>query len=233
MPPGVDASLQLPPVGRGSTRTELVAEAIRTAIIEGRFPPGTMLVERRLAEGMGVSKTPVREALIRLARSGLVDVTENGGAVVCSFDAAAMLDVYDVRLQLEPWAVERAVEREGKAIVTDGGAAIELAAAAAERRDQAHMSLANRQFHRSLYAKCGNDLVRGILDDLQDRVALGTVSLLWSRGPSWRSEEEEHRSILEAIAEGDPRRACARLRDHLARARDRVAASGQSPPERR
>jgi len=150
----------LTPIGRGSTRTDLATESIRLAIIEGRFPPGATLVERRLAESLGVSKTPVREALIRLARSGLVDVGDNRQAVVRQLGVEAMLEVYDARLQLEPWAVGQAVARAPGDIPEAASAALADAESAMAAGDQARMSLANRRFHRALYARCGNAVVR-------------------------------------------------------------------------
>ena len=222
-----DAATQpdLAPVGRGSTRTDLVTEAIRSAIIEGRFEPGMTLVERRLADQLGVSKTPVREALIRLARSGLVDVTDNRGAVVRHLDGAALLEDYDVRLRLEPWAVERAVQNAPEQVHAEGLAALAAAGEAIERGERSQISLANRGFHRTLYARCGNEIVRDILDNLQDRVALGTVALLWSRQATWRTEGDEHRAILDAVGEADGAKAAALLNSHLVKARGKVPAA--------
>jgi DNA-binding GntR family transcriptional regulator len=226
--PQHQADTTLPPVGRGSTRTDLVAESIRLAIVEGRFPAGTTLVERRLAESLGVSKTPVREALIRLARSGLVEVGDNRQATVRQLGVDALLEVYDARLQLEPWAVQRAVELAAAEIPAAAGAALDDAESAMASDDRARMSLANRRFHNALYAPCGNELVRAFLDDLQDRVALGTVSLLWSRSSTWGDELKEHRRILTAARKGDPVAASDRLREHLLNARAKLLA-GHEP----
>lgn len=197
-------------------------QAIRSAIIEGRFEPGMTLVERRLADALGVSKTPVREALIRLARTGLVDVTDNRGAVVQHLNAPALLEVYDVRLRLEPWAVERAVQNAPEQVHTEGLAALTAAGEAIQRGERSQISLANRSFHRTLYARCGNEIVRDILDNLQDRIALGTVSLLWARKATWVTESDEHWAILDAVAQADGAKAASLLDAHLVKARDKV-----------
>jgi DNA-binding GntR family transcriptional regulator len=220
MPEEIEPALM--PVGRGSTRTDLATESIRLAIIEGRFPPGAVLVERRLAEALGVSKTPVREALIRLARSGLVDVDDNRQAVVRELSVQDMLEVYDARIELEPWAVGRAVAIAAGEIPEPAAAALDDAESAMATGDRARMSLANRRFHRALYAPCGNSVVRAFLDDLQDRVALGTVALLWSRSASWRTETKEHRGILAAVRKRDPELARNRLGAHLVSARAKL-----------
>ena len=98
----------LPPLPRSTTTSDLVVDSIRDAILSGRLAPGETLVERRLAELLGVSKTPVREALIALAVSGLVTVTPNRGAVVRAVDVEDVRKAYEVRLLLEPWAVAKA-----------------------------------------------------------------------------------------------------------------------------
>ena len=100
-------SLGLSPLSPVSSRADLVAESIRSAILAGRIRPGDTLVERRLAAELGVSKTPVREALIMLAAGGLVVLTPTRGTSVRVLDADDLRKIQEVRLLLEPWAVGR------------------------------------------------------------------------------------------------------------------------------
>ncbi|MQA98400.1 MAG: FCD domain-containing protein [Streptosporangiales bacterium] len=205
-----------------SSRSDLVAEAIRTAILGGQLKPGATLVERRLAAQLGVSKTPVREALIRLARSGLVSMNPNRGVTVRDIDVQELRAVYEVRLQLEPWSVARATEQLTTADIQDAKALLREARREMRRKDYGALTLVNRRFHRALYARCGNHLVVSILDDLQDQLALGIVSVLWHKSPTWAEETEEHEAIFQAAARRDGIEAADLMRTHIDRSLHRM-----------
>jgi DNA-binding GntR family transcriptional regulator len=194
------------------SRTEAVLDAIKHAILTGRLVPGQPLVETELAVQLGVSKTPVREALKTLAGAGLVTMSPYKGATVRTVDDALAWSLYDVRLLLEPEAVRRSVRVGGAAHWQAAGVALDRAEAAADRAER---SLANREFHRALYLGCGNELMAGILDGLRDQTALVTA-IVWTRSPSWEQEAGEHRAILEAAVAGRAERAADLLREHIA-----------------
>ena len=97
--------------GATPSRTEAVLDAIKRAILAGELRPGQSLVETELAQLLGVSKTPVREALKTLAGAGLVTMSAYRGATVRAIDPASAAAIYDLRLLLEPEAVRRAVGR--------------------------------------------------------------------------------------------------------------------------
>ena len=144
-----------------ASRTDFVLESIKEAILNGKLKPGQALVETDLAATLNVSKTPVREALKTLAGSGLVVMSPYKGAAVRTVDAEMAGSVYDVRMLMEPEALRRAIGL---------GASFDDAAQALEDvSDLARRSLANRRFHRALYAGCGNPLMIQILDGLGTR----------------------------------------------------------------
>jgi DNA-binding GntR family transcriptional regulator len=203
------------------SRTVAVLDAIKHAILSGELRPGQPLVETDLAEVLGVSKTPVREALKTLAGAGLVTVSPYKGAVVRVVGDAEARHIYDVRLLLEPEALGRAVARRraGEA-GGDWPAAHEALDQADHASDQAERSLANRDFHRELYAGCGNPLLVRMLDDLRDQTALISVAAWrheppWLGTPSWEHEAAEHRAVLQAAEDGDADRAAGLLRAHI------------------
>jgi DNA-binding GntR family transcriptional regulator len=191
------------------SRTEAVLESVKHAILTGELKPGQALVEVELAERLGVSKTPVREALKTLAGTGLVVMLPYKGATVREVDRALARAVYDMRLLLEPVAAGRS---------TLSGRALEEARAALDAADRAEdaadRSLANRAFHRALYAGCGNPLLVKTLDELRDQTAL-VSSAAWARQPSWEQEAREHREILRAAAAGDCEQVRALMRGHI------------------
>jgi DNA-binding GntR family transcriptional regulator len=204
--------------GATPSRTEAVLNAIKRAILAGELPPGQSLVETELAQMLGVSKTPVREALKTLAGAGLVTMSAYRGATVRAIDPASAAAIYDLRLLLEPEAVRRAVGRGAAEAgpVQAGWASAHAALQASDAAtDQAQRSLANREFHRALYLACGNSLLVKTLDDLRDQTAL-VSALSWEQAPSWQQEAAEHQAILAAARRGAATEAAALLRAHIA-----------------
>jgi DNA-binding GntR family transcriptional regulator len=196
------------------SRTVAVLEAIKHAILAGELRPGRPLVETDLAAVLGVSKTPVREALKTLAGAGLVTMHPYKGAVVRTLDDEQARHIYDLRLLLEPEALRRAVSAN-----YHWRRAHDALARADASKDQAERSLANRDFHHELYAGCGNPLLTSMLDDLRDQTALVSAAA-WRHDPaggtpSWEHEAAEHRGVLTAAASGDRDRAATLLTAHI------------------
>lgn len=211
----VEGSARLRPLTGPASRTDLVAGSIREAILAGDLKPGETLVERRLSEQLGVSKTPVREALISLAHTGLVTVVPNKGITVRRLTLDDVRKVYEVRLLLEPWAAT-ATARTGNAdALAQAQEALNEAAGLLSSSEHSRLSMVNRRFHRALYSSCGNELVVSQLDGLQDLTALAVVNLLWDRWPTWREEFVEHAEILSAASEGKAEDVERLVRDHI------------------
>ncbi|MHA6795467.1 GntR family transcriptional regulator [Pseudonocardia bannensis] len=217
-------------LGRVATRSDLVAESLRAAILAGRLRPGQTLVERHLAAMLGVSKTPVREALIALTASGLIVMSRHAGAVVRTLSAPEVRTIYELRLLLEPWAVGRAARRHGPAAAAEARAALDEAEAGAAAGDPVAVNLANRRFHRALYSRADNELVTAQLDRVQDLVALALqVAQVWRGGarPFGQAERAEHAGIVAAVAAGESERAEALARAHV----EHAAAALELPPD--
>ena len=214
--------------GAAPSRTEAVLDAIKRAILAGELRPGKSLVETELAQLLGVSKTPVREALKTLAGAGLVTMNAYRGATVRAIDPASAAAIYDLRLLLEPEAVRRAVGRgaaeaspiQASPVQASWASAHAALTASDAATDQAQRSLANREFHRALYLACGNILLVKTLDDLRDQTAL-VSALSWEQAPSWQQEAAEHQAILAAARRGAATEAAALLRAHIAGFADR------------
>ena len=212
------------------SRTVAVLDAIKHAILTGELRAGQSLVETDLAEVLGVSKTPVREALKTLAGAGLVTMNPYKGAAVRIVDDEQARHVYDARLLLEPEALTRTV-----AAGHDWRSAREALVRADKTPDQADRSLANRDYHRELYLGCGNPLLVRMLDDLRDQTALVSAAAWrhepdWLGTPSWQQEAAEHRAILAAAEDGDAQRAAGLLRAHITSFADRHFPDTQESP---
>ncbi len=196
------------------SRTEAVLTAIKHAILAGELRPGQSLVEAELAQRLGVSKTPVREALKTLAGAGLVTMSAYRGATVRSIDEADAAAIYDLRLLVEPEALRRAVRESAAGGAAGWALAAGALAVAGAAVGQAQRSLANREFHRGLYLGCGNSLIVKVLDDLRDQTAL-ISALSWAQVPSWEQEAAEHEAVLAAARRGEADRAAGLLRRHI------------------
>lgn len=202
--------MPLTDAGMAPSRTARVLEIIRTAILSGELAPGSALVEQELAAQLGVSKTPVREALKTLEGTGLVEMAPYRGATVRAVTRADAEAIYDLRLLLEPEAVHRTVA--AGADLTGAAESLRRARTAAS---SAERSLCNREFHRTLYAGCGNALLVSTLDGLRDRTALVSAAS-WARSSTWEAEAAEHEAILAAATAGDATAARRLTAEHTA-----------------
>lgn len=210
------------------SRTELAIEAIRKAILSGAIAPGEQLVERSLAEQLGVSKTPIREALRYLQTSGLVESHPLRGMVVRRADATLVKNLYEFRLLIEPTAVQLAVAHTETSVLRRAHQALDAADSLGDTGDFSGLSDLNRTFHELMYERCPNQILRSRLDALRDELTL-LASSGWRADPSWRMEAGEHRRILAAVEEGDADKARLLTHAHIESAWHRLSASIGSP----
>ena len=206
------SSRTLPQLGTTVSRADLVAETIRTSILNGTLKPGDILAERQLADQLGVSKTPVREALIGLSQTKLLVANRNKGMTVRTLSSAEVRHVYEERLLLEPWALRRTIE-DKRTDFTNATQA--LREAETHATDPAAKVMANRRFHQALYSECENRLVVDTLNSLQDIVALAAITVFWRKWSTSNTESHEHENILTAAINGDATQAESMLRDHI------------------
>ena len=176
--------------------------ALEDAILCGEFKSGDALTELGISEQLGVSRTPVRGALHRLAEEGLVSLAPNRGAVVVGVTKDDLIDIYRIRTRLEGLASALAAENmteEEKKILTDS---VELAEFYIRRQDAEHMKELDTAFHSTIYQASGSRLLCKILSDLHRNIRVYRKLSLTADGRLEKSVEE-HRGILEAILCGD------------------------------
>jgi len=191
-----------------------VQRELERMILDGELTAGERLTESTLADAMGVSRGPVREALRGLAQFGLVDVVANRGVVVRSVDTGEALDLYDLRSGIFGVACE-AVARRGDPAAVDELRAIQAELAAAMRAtDRDAYYAANIRFHRRLLELSGNRAAR----EAYERV-VASMHLFRRRGlaaaVNMQASFAEHEAIVAAIAAGDPDAAGAAGRAHV------------------
>jgi DNA-binding GntR family transcriptional regulator len=198
----------------GVTARDRVYAALREAIVSAELEPGRRLSENELAERLGVSRTPVREALARLRDERLVAIVPQLGTFVPLIDPEAVADASFVREALECNAIRLATERATPADL----AALRANLAAQERAeadgDSDAFDLLDEELHRSLCRLSGRDIAWQL--SMRARGQLDRVRRLSLPEPGYRAEMvAEHRAVLDAVAAGDPETAERVLRHHL------------------
>ncbi len=197
---------------RTRSRADFVYESLRDAISDGRIAAGERVREEEVAGNLGVSRTPVREALQRLQQRGLLVLGAGRGLVVAELSQHQVLQLYAMREILEGSAARFAAQH-----ATGGDIAIlyrlqrELANAPA---DASMLVTLNRRFHQAIYEAAHNQYLIQTLNILHDSLALLHNSTF--RVPSRRSDsDEEHHRIVAAIERRDPNAAEDAARAHI------------------
>jgi DNA-binding GntR family transcriptional regulator len=171
--------------------------------------PGAVIDERQLVERLAIGRTPVREALRRLAQERLVEVYPRRGMFVSGVDVRELARLSEVREVLEPEAARLAAERATDADRRELGALlVELDTAGGE------LMALDERIHRAVYRAAHNDLLEATLEQYYV-LALRIWSMALDRAHDLGEAVEEHRALLEAIRSGDAERAADTMRAHV------------------
>lgn len=195
-------------------------EAIRNAV----FAPGYQGSEGEIAAQLGMSRTPVHEAIIRLQEEGLVRVLPRRGVLVSAISPADMREIYEVVIALETASAELLAEKpaaERGRIADELDAVNGAMAAALAREDLVAWAEADGQFHRILVERSGNGRLFRMFASIMDQSHRARMLTLRLR-PKPSLSIEEHRAIAAAVREGDAAAARDRAKAHRARARDQL-----------
>lgn len=191
-------------------------EAIRSAIIVGQLAPGTLHSVQALASRFGISRTPVREALIDLSKQGMVRFERNRGVRILETSVHDLEEILAIRLLLEPPATYRAVAQFTPAALRELEIEVDEMASATDRGDRFSFMRHDRGFHSIVLGMSGNRRLQEFVDQVRDLVvARGNSTLGTTRSP--RELVDEHRFILDRIREGDALGAASAMREHISR----------------
>lgn len=199
------------------TLRELALEKMREAILNFHFKPGERLVERKLVDELGVSRTVIREVLRHLDSEGLVQVTPNHGPSVAVIDADLAKQIYELRAVLESMAVrELAKKPDPKAVKTLKSTlrGIEKAFKGGDYREVMKLT---EDFYATIFLSSGLTVAWEIVRNLNARINVLRAMTIGSAGRS-ESGPKEMRQIVEAIAAGDADAAEAACKAHVAAA---------------
>ena len=195
--------------------TDAVYRSLRKAIVDGQLPPHTKLAQIPIAEQLGISRTPVRDALQRLVQEGLVRAANYRGFMVNEFSAREVLDVYEVRLALEPLAVESAVPRHTRMTIAHMLDVCE-ATQETDAADLTNLYQLNAEFHVALVSPAENTLFVRLLDQLwQMPTSARVFHAQAAYGSVLKASSEEHRAIVDAVSDRNVKLATKLARDHI------------------
>lgn len=212
--------------GEGSAHVG-VLDRLRHLILVGEYGPRERLVEEQLAERLGVSRTPIRQALTRLEAEGLVEIAPNKGAMVCSFSVEDVWDIYDLRAVLEGYAARRAASRISaeelgriRVLAKDMEAVVPGRFADHEEEIRWLVST-NQEFHGAVVVASRNGRLERLI---QSTVQLPLVykAFFWYTQHERAISNHYHRQILYALERGDAERAEIVMREHVYEGRDFV-----------
>jgi DNA-binding GntR family transcriptional regulator len=214
----------------GRTLWERVHDHLRDEILAGRLTPGTELGEVALAESLGVSRGPVREALGRLATEGLVTIRPRRGAVVRAFSNDEFIEAYQVREALETMAVRLGVPQLTADHVRALERAIEEMSAYGAADDVQGFFEANTAFHLVFFDAAQNRMLADLYRQLRGQIDRHRLRSLELRGDVRRSIAE-HKAILRAAKAGDVERAVHLVSEHIRVPQIRLLVEDHEPAE--
>lgn len=193
---------------------------LRAAILSGAYPAGERLREERLASCLGFSRTPVREALHRLATDGLVRLQPNRGAEVVGWSEADLEELFELRVLLEGRAARRAAEQGTADLdgMRERCTAMEAYLEAPDENAYDEITRLNLEFHRAVHQGTGDRLLPDLLNRVIDVPMVRHTFHEYSCAELQRSFSQ-HRELVEAIAVGDGKWAQAVMHTHIRAAR--------------
>ena len=198
--------------------TDAVCGRIRAAIVDGEFALGQQMSEAQLAQRLGVSKTPVREALLRLKADGLVEIHPQRGSFVFRLDADRVGQLCRYRAMIETAALREALAvGRGPALARTLAALVTAMKKGERTRDLKALATLDMDFHWQLFAHCPNryllagyDVVRWQLVAMRQRAPIDNAV-------------DSHQVLVDAIGDGDVERACTLLVGHVLENESRYA----------
>ncbi len=213
---------------RNPNLTEQAYQSVKQQLLSGSFPEGSKLTEEYLSGALGISKSPVREALMRLESEGLISIEARRGAYVRKFSAKEVCDLYDVRALLEVHAVR--IARITPELMGQMAASIERTRNNLEAGDKARHIEEDIHFHGLIAGSTGNAEFQRILDNIQQKSLLCRMATFYL---SATTAPASHQKIYEAMQDGDRERAQREMHEHILFVRDTLLRSLEPDAELR
>ena len=200
---------------------DVVFKTIRQAILTGELKPGERLMEIHLANKLGVSRTPIREAIRQLELEGLVIMVPRKGAQVASITEKSLTDVLEVRLALEKLAVELACKRISYEQKETLKQALDSFEQAVNNKEASEIAKADVVFHDAIFAATGNMRLGQMVNNLAEQMYRYRFEYIKDEGGRQRLIEE-HKKIFDAVVSGDVLAATNEISAHIKNQEDSI-----------
>ena len=197
-----------------------VFEELERDILSGVYERDEILTEIKLSEALGVSRTPIREALRRLEQEHIIEPTSKGARVI-GISRDDIADICEIRLRLEGLAARWAAERTDQEGIQSLKDTLDLQEFYAQKQDPESIKNADSRFHQTIYALCGSHSMQDTLEPLH-RKLLKYRRVSVSQQSRAQQSLEEHRAIFQAIAAHDGNKAQLLTIQHVQNARDSI-----------
>lgn len=204
------------------TVADRVTERLREMIMSRELRAGSRINQSEVAERLGVSRTPIREAIQRLESVGLVRTVPYKGAYVGQLDATDIREIFELRRLIEGFAVRLAVSRLSKADLQELAEFLGTADARVEEGERDLYFEGDLRLHNLFMENCGNSRLGEALEPFANQVEAFRYSAGQLPGDHWRQSHEEHKGILEAALQGDAVGASRRMEAHIGDSLERV-----------
>jgi DNA-binding GntR family transcriptional regulator len=213
----MDTATAAPAPAKSPPAAERVYLHVKAGVLDRSYEGGTLLTEGGLAEAVGVSRTPVREALLRLEAEGLLKLYPKKGALVLPVSAQEIADVVETRLLVERHAVAKLAGAMPEPLVLRLEELLAEQRAHAAAGDLAAFAAADRCFHAEIVRAAGNRILAQLYDQLRDRQLRMGVATMHAEPSRITRNIAEHAAILDALRQAGPAEAEAAVARHLVR----------------
>lgn len=210
--------------------TLLALENIRQGITTGAYALGSPLYEKHLAKEFGISKTPVREALVQLQREGLVVVMPHSGTFVFETATGEVSELCELRLILETNALQLAMQRQGVRLIAELDAILAAMREALKKKQVVRYRDLDAQFHKAFFEHCGNSYLTASYSLIEAKVQTLRVNLITPLPRLAALSMDEHVQITNELREADVGKSLKVLSEHIKRARDLMRGLNEVEP---
>lgn len=212
----MDRAFKLNKISDMQLLKDRVYETIKNNIIELHLYPGEQLTEQRLSDELGVSKSPIRDAIHRLEQEGLICVVPYKGCYVSGLEKQGCREIFQLREALETFSIEQRIDSYTEVDIREFSAIMTLAVNEINKGNESSAYNAHLSFHRLLVDKLGNRLIENMYTNVQDRMKR-YINFVVKYSPNRvKLSNEQHVVLFEAIQRKDKVKALNELRYHLA-----------------
>lgn len=189
-------------VNSASLRDQAV-KLIKNAILKGEIPPGEVISNEQLSAWLGISRTPIREALLELQKGGMVTIHRGKGTEIARLSRQDVIEIFEMREALEVKSCELAIVRMDQATLDALESIVRMQARDAERGDELAFLKSDHEFHLLLARRSGNGRLYNAIEGLREQFMLISTYAL-SKENRMQEVLGEHRDIMRALRSGDP-----------------------------